>query len=73
MFSAAFVRDAGERAVRTFAQGVLGAIGATTMSIVDVDWAQATGIGGLAAVVSLLMSVAASGVGDSSDASFLEK
>lgn len=71
MFSLAFLEDAAERAIRTFAQGVLGAIGAGTVSIIDVDWAQAAGIGGLAAVVSLLMSIVATGVGNRGDASFL--
>lgn len=73
MFSAIFARDAAERAIRTFAQGVLGAITAGATNLLDVDWAQAAGIGGYAAVVSLLMSVAATGVGRSNDASFLEK
>ncbi|MER5882726.1 holin [Streptomyces sp. NPDC001941] len=60
---AAFWKAAFERAVRTFAQGTIGAIGAGALSILDVDWGEAAGVGGLAAVLSVLTSVATSGVG----------
>lgn len=72
MFSGTFFADAFERAVRTFAQGVLGAISGGAIGLLDVDWAQAAGIGGLAAVISLLTSVVATGVGDKGTASFVD-
>jgi hypothetical protein len=63
MTSIAFWRAAFERAVRTFAQGTLGAISADGLGILDVDWGQAAGVGGLAAVLALLTAVATAGVG----------
>ena len=47
-----------ERAVKTFAQTMLGVITASAaMSIVDVDFAQAAGVSALATLMSLLTSV----------------
>lgn len=47
-----------ERALKTFAQTMLGVITATAaMSIVDVDFAQALGVSALATLMSLLTSV----------------
>jgi hypothetical protein len=47
-----------ERAVKTFAQTMLGVITASAaMSIVDVDFVQALGVAGLATLMSLLTSV----------------
>ena len=47
-------------ALRTFAQGMLGAIGAeaATMGVAQVDWLGAASIGASAAIVSILMCVA---------------
>ncbi|AZM91426.1 holin [Streptomyces sp. W1SF4] len=61
MFTYAFWKSTGERAVRTFAQGVLGAIGADQLGILDVDWGQAASIGGLASVLAVLTAIATSG------------
>ncbi|MER7813742.1 holin [Streptomyces sp. NPDC006798] len=61
MFTMAFWRATGERAVRTFAQGTLGAVSADQLGILDVDWGQAAGVGALAAVLAVLTAVAASG------------
>ena len=47
-----------ERAVKTFAQTMLGVITASAaMSIIDVDFAQALGVSALATLMSLLTSV----------------
>jgi hypothetical protein len=47
-----------ERAVKTFAQTMLGVITASAaMSIVDIDFAQALGVSALATLMSLLTSV----------------
>jgi len=47
-----------ERAVKTFAQTMLGIITATAaISIIDVDFTQALGVAGLATLMSLLTSV----------------
>jgi hypothetical protein len=61
--TAAFWKATAERAVRTFAQGTLGAISADGIGILDVDWGEAFGIGGLAAVLAVLTAVAAGGSG----------
>ena len=45
------------RAVKTFAQAAIGAIGATAL-INQVDWVMVLGAAGLAAVLSLLTSIA---------------
>lgn len=53
----AFVIAALIRAVRTFAQGIIGYIGGSAMVLGDVDWLTALSAGALAAIISLLMSV----------------
>jgi hypothetical protein len=53
-----FHEYATERAVKTFAQTMLGVITASSaLSIVDVDFGQALGVAGLATLMSLLTSV----------------
>jgi hypothetical protein len=53
-----FHRYATERAVKTFAQTMLGVITASAaMSIIDVDFGQALGVSALATLMSLLTSV----------------
>jgi hypothetical protein len=59
--SGAFWKATGERAVRTFAQGTLGAVSADGLGLLDVDWGAAFGIGGLAAALAVLTAIATSG------------
>lgn len=61
MFTSAFWKATAERAVRTFAQGTIGAISADQLGVLDVDWGQAASVGGLAAVLAILTAVATSG------------
>lgn len=69
-FNAVFWKDTVERAIKTFAQGVLGAFGAdVALSVVEVDWAQAAGIGATAAIVSVLTSIVSAGVSNNGTAS----
>lgn len=68
MWSAAFWRDAAERAAKTAAQAIV-ALLVTGVTVVDIDWAQAAAVAGTAALVSVLMSVVSSGVGDPESAS----
>ena len=51
-----------ERAVRTFAQSLLATLGVAGVGVVDADWGQALSVGAMAAVLSVLTSVAASRV-----------
>jgi len=53
-----FPEYATERAIKTFAQTMLGVITASSaLSIVDVDFAQTLGVAALATLMSLLTSV----------------
>jgi len=61
MFTVPFWKATGERAVRTFAQAVIGVIGADQLGVLDVDWGQAASIGGLASVLAILTAIATSG------------
>ncbi len=63
MFSKAFVLATLERAVKTFGQGLLAfLITDGALSIVDVDFGQAAGVSGLAALVSVLTSIVSGAV-----------
>lgn len=73
MRTKAFWIDSAERAARTAAQSVIALWGVGITGILDVDPVQTASVAGLAAALSLLMSVAASGVGDKGTASFIEE
>ncbi|MEV7804973.1 holin [Microbispora sp. NPDC088329] len=62
--------DTGERAVRTAAQAALGIVGAGQLGLLDVNWPTVGSVAGLAAVVSVLTSVAAGRAGDPQTAGF---
>jgi len=47
----------GIRAVRTFAQGMLGALGTTAVGVTEIDWVGAASIGATAAILSVLMAL----------------
>jgi hypothetical protein len=70
MFKIVFWEDAGERAARTFAQALIAVLVAGPTGLLDVPWWGAASTAGLAAVVSLLTSVVASGSGDAGTAAF---
>ena len=55
---AAFARAVAIRAVRTFAEGTLGAIGSTMVGVTQVDWLGVASVGATAAIVSVLMALA---------------
>jgi hypothetical protein len=52
-----FWKAVGVRAVRTFAQGMLGALGTTAVGVTEIDWVGAASIGATAAIVSVLMAL----------------
>ena len=57
--STAFWASASERAIKTFAQTALALLGASQIvSVVAIDWAEVGGVAALAAILSLLTSVA---------------
>lgn len=73
MFSRAWLLDSSERALRTFAQILLTlwGFGATGLNLFAVDWKAALEVAVSAAVLSLLTSVSATGVGESTSASLV--
>ena len=72
MYTLTFWKDAAERAIRTAAQALL-ALWATDVSgVLAVDWVQAGSVSALAALMSLLMSIAATGTGSQDSASTLK-
>ena len=50
--------DAADRAVASFAQGAIGALGLDSVGLLDVDWAGGLSLAGAMALLSLLTSVA---------------
>lgn len=69
MLTKEFWIDAGERAVKTFAQSALATLGAGSVNLLHTDWPTVASIGGGAAVVSLLMSLGSERFGNAGTAS----
>ena len=67
MFTLAFLKSAGERAVKTFAQTVLALVTVGPLvGVTHLDWPSLGGLGATAAVISVLTSVTSlSSVGSS--------
>lgn len=57
IFTIAFFKGLGERAIKTFAQALVAIIGAGTVGILDVNWTEALSVAALAALVSALTSI----------------
>ena len=70
MFTVAFFKDAGERAVSTFVEVLLPLITFGT-PLWDLDWQTGLGVAGTAALASFAKSIVASQVGDQQTASFV--
>lgn len=70
IFAKPFVADLTERAIKTFAQALLGVFVAG-VTIMSVDWVDALAIGATAALVSVLTSVASAGARDPESASLV--
>lgn len=63
----AFWLAAGERALKTFAQSLLVLVLAEPVGIVDLDWGQSLSLATMAALASLLTSVANAAPGPGTD------
>lgn len=61
-----FWKDAAERAAKTFAQAAVAVLGAGATGLLEVEWLSVVSVSGLAALVSVLTSVASANVGDES-------
>lgn len=57
MFSKTFWLDAGERALKTFAQALLSIFIVSGVTVLNADWATALATAGTAVLVSLLTSI----------------
>ena len=60
----AFLLASLERCLKTFAQTAVALLSSDAVGLFDVNWASVASAAGMAAVVSLLTSVASSGVGN---------
>lgn len=69
MFTRVWLKDTGERVVRTFAAS-LAAFFVGDVTVLNVDYSQALGVSATAALVTLLLSLAADRVGSPGTASF---
>lgn len=72
MGSKSFWIDAGERAVRTFAQALLALFGAGVVDVVHAPWGADLAIAAGAAGLSVLTSIVASGVAGSATAGLVD-
>ena len=63
MFTRAFWTATTERAIKTLAQTAAALAGGAGLGLLDIDWIAVGSISGLAAIVSVLTSVASAGVG----------
>jgi hypothetical protein len=70
-FSVRFLKDAAERAVKTFAQVLVGILTVDGADLANVNWKASLVAAGTASAVSLLTSVASAKVGDDESASLV--
>lgn len=59
-----YIKDLSERVITGFATGTLSVLGTERLNVLEADWPQALGVGAGGAVLALLVSLAARGVGD---------
>lgn len=72
MWTWEFWKSAGERALKTFAQSLVAALGVGAASpIWELGWLESLGIAATAMVLSALTSIASVGVGDPQDPSLV--
>lgn len=71
MFTVDFWKSAAERAIKTVAQALIAVIAATTFDWFSADWQAIAGTAATAGVLSLLSSIASSGIGDRGTASLI--
>lgn len=69
MFTLTWVKDMGERALKTLCQSLLGILTTNGTDITHLDWRQTLSIVASATVISVLTSVLSAGVGGEGTAS----
>lgn len=71
MITRVFLRDVAERAVKSFAGGLLSFLTVAGVTVLDVDWEPALASGGTAALVSVLLSIVSLPIGGNGTASLV--
>ncbi|WP_081278880.1 holin [Mycolicibacterium fortuitum] len=69
IWSLTFWKDTAERALKSFAQGVILALGGGAVNVLHLDWLTLAGAGGGAALLSVLTSIVSAGVANKGTAS----
>lgn len=59
-----YLKALAERAVKTFCQALVAVLGAGATDLLSVGWGQALSVAGMAALLSVLTSVASAGFGN---------
>ena len=72
MWSAVFWKQAAERCVKTFAQTLVALLGAGGAGIINAPWLDALSVAGMAALLSVLTSIASSTVAAADSPSLVE-
>lgn len=70
MFTLAFLKSLGERALMTFAGSLGGFIGGTSTGLLDAPWVDGFSVAGMATILVALASVAAGKITTSNSPSF---
>lgn len=73
MFTSNFWKQAAERAIKTFVQAALALLGGDGLGVLDIAWPNVASVGALAALISVLTSVATAGVGEPDDPSAIRR
>lgn len=68
-----FLKDMWERAIKTFFQGVLAVVPTSAILVQDVHWGMAISAGALAAILSIITSLASRKVGDHTSAGIVNQ
>ena len=72
MWHRAFWKDSAERAIKTFAQTAVSFLVIGTTGVLEVDWEQIISVSGVAALASILTSIASDRVGTKGTASLVK-
>lgn len=64
MWTLTFWKRTAERSIKTVAQTAIATMGTTVVAITSLDWGQIAAISATGGVLSVLTSIASSGVGD---------
>lgn len=63
LFTVTWAKDTAERAVKTFAQSLLGVIGLGAVDVLNLDWGDTFTTAGVTTALSVLSSIVSAGVG----------